>query len=111
MTEAVKTDKMGRRFGTVPAYEVVRRNVCGRVFRNEHPTHGPWYSTTIIRRYRDAAGNLQKATTFGADDLLVLAAVAEECWRFVTAQPAGPAGGDPPPDPPADPPGREAGGC
>ena len=46
------------------------------VWRNENSEGKAWYSVTIERRYKDGAGAWQSTGSFGADDLLTVAKLA-----------------------------------
>lgn len=45
--------------------------------------HGPFYNVTVERRYRDANEQWQGSTSFGRDDLLVLAKVADLAHTYI----------------------------
>lgn len=70
-----------------PCYECQLGRIRGAVWQNDGKT-GPWYSVTITRRYYDAATKSWKsATTFGRDDLLVVAEVSRCCYLYIAKQP------------------------
>jgi hypothetical protein len=45
--------------------------------------HGPFYNVTFERRYRDAKEEWQSSASFGRDDLLLLAKIADEAHSFI----------------------------
>lgn len=69
-----------------PAYECRIGRIRGVVHQNEGKD-GPWYSVLFLRTYVKGGAEMT-ATTFGRADLLVLAEVARDCWRFVAERAA-----------------------
>lgn len=70
-----------------PCYTYQLGRIRGSVWQNDGKT-GPWYSVTITRRYYDAATKSWKsATTFGRDDLLVVAEISRRCYLYIAEQP------------------------
>jgi len=61
---------------TRPAVEVRFGNIRAAVWRNEAEA-GPWYNVTFERSYRDGT-EYKSSQSFGRDDLLTLAKVADE---------------------------------
>ena len=59
--------------------------VQAAIWRNEGDK-GPFYNVTFERRYRDANEEWQSSHSFGRDDLLVLAKIADEAHTIVCAQ-------------------------
>ena len=55
---------------------------------------GPWYSVTFARGYRDQSGNWQSSGSFGRDDLLLLAKLADQAHSWIYRQMALDAGAD-----------------
>jgi hypothetical protein len=47
---------------------------------------GSWYSVTFARAYRDQDGNWQSSGSFGRDDLLVLAKIADQAHSWIHRQ-------------------------
>lgn len=45
--------------------------------------HGPFYNVTFERRYRDANEEWQSSASFGRDDLLLLAKIADEAHTWI----------------------------
>ena len=45
--------------------------------------HGPFYNVTLDRRFRDAAEQWQSSSSFGRDDLLVLAKIADAAHTYI----------------------------
>lgn len=61
---------------TRPAAEVRFGNIRAAIWRNEGES-GPWYNVTFERGYRDGS-ELKFAQSFGRDDLLTLAKIADQ---------------------------------
>ena len=61
---------------TKPVRHVRRANVQAAIWRNANGT-GVYYSVTFERRYRDDANTWHATQSFGRDDVLVLAKVAD----------------------------------
>jgi hypothetical protein len=59
-----------------PAAKVTIHPVSAAIWRNQNQK-GIFYSTTFERAYKDDAGKWQTASNFNANDLLVLAKVAD----------------------------------
>ena len=47
---------------------------------------GPWYSVTFARGYRDQSGTWQSSGSFGRDDLLLLAKLADQAHSWICRQ-------------------------
>ena len=47
---------------------------------------GSWYSVTFARAYRDQDGSWQSSGSFGRDDLLVLAKMADQAHSWIHRQ-------------------------
>ena len=60
-----------------PAGRVYAHPIQAAIWRNEGREKEAFYSTTFERRYRDKDGNWKSTNSFGADDLLLLAKVAD----------------------------------
>jgi hypothetical protein len=52
------------------------------VWRQESE-HGPWYSIVLTRSYKDSQGTWQNATSFGRDDLLLLAKLCDQVHTWI----------------------------
>lgn len=68
-----------------PAHEVKAGRITATVWLNEHDGK-PWYSVTISRAYKDGEGKWKQASSFGRDDLLVVAECARQAWLYCTEQ-------------------------
>lgn len=70
-----------------PVHRIRMRNVSCAIWRNEG-AHGPWYTTTMSRSYRDEKGDWHTSQNFSAIDLLILAEVARAAfaWVVMTSQ-------------------------
>ncbi|MBB6146854.1 hypothetical protein HNQ77_004835 [Silvibacterium bohemicum] len=60
-----------------PAAKVTLYPVTAAIWRNQNPS-GVFYSVTFERSFKDDAGKWQSASTFNANDLLLLAKVADQ---------------------------------
>jgi hypothetical protein len=70
---------------TPPVHECRVGRIRGIVWRNDGQ-EGPWFSVNITRSYKDGAGNWKTATSYGRDDLLVVAEVSRLCWLWIAQQ-------------------------
>ena len=59
-----------------PAARVNLHPVSAAIWRNQNQK-GVFYSVSFERSYKDDAGNWQTSSTFGANDLLLLAKAAD----------------------------------
>lgn len=67
-----------------PAHQVRLGTVKGAIWKNE-TSNGVNYNTTFVRPYRDEKG-WKDADSFGRDDLLVLAKVADLAHSWICEQ-------------------------
>jgi len=68
-----------------PAHEIRTNGIRATIWKNDTAS-GPRFNTTFERSYRD--GEQWKTTdSFGRDDLLLLAHVATEAFRWIAQQP------------------------
>jgi hypothetical protein len=85
--------KNGTRGGTAapeaakqrPAQTIRFGRLKAAIWRQESD-RGPWYSVAFARTYRDQAGNWQSSGSFGRDDLLVLAKLADQAHSWIHRQ-------------------------
>ncbi len=69
-----------------PVHEIRIGLIRAAIWRNEG-SNGPWHTATFERSYKD--GDQWKSTTsFGRDDLLVLAKLADQTHSWVVDQEA-----------------------
>ena len=68
-----------------PAQTIRYGRLKATVWRQESDK-GPWYSVAFARTYRDQAGNWQSSGSFGRDDLLVVAKLADQAHSWVHRQ-------------------------
>jgi hypothetical protein len=47
---------------------------------------GPWYFVVFARTYKDQGGNYQSSSSFGRDDLLVVAKLADQAHSWIHRQ-------------------------
>ena len=59
-----------------PAAKVTLHPVSAAIWRNQNQS-GVFYSVTFSRNYRDEAGNWKSSDSFSANELLLLAKVAD----------------------------------
>jgi hypothetical protein len=60
-----------------PAARVRMSTIQASIWRNESPDGKAYFSTTFERRYLDKDGKWKNSTSFSADELLLLAKVAD----------------------------------
>lgn len=75
-----------------PIHRIRIRSTTAAIWQN-HSERGPWYSVTISRSYRDAAGNWQTSESFSGTDLLVLAEVARAAFLWIVQTTQNPSDG------------------
>jgi hypothetical protein len=68
-----------------PAHAVRLRNVRAAVWANRNDG-GTYYTVTFSRSYRDQEGNWHTTESFGRDDLLLLAKVADVVHTWIWSQ-------------------------
>ena len=56
--------------------------------------NGPWYTVVPSRTYKDQSGNWQSSASFGRDDLLLLAKLADQAQSWIWRQMAQDAGAE-----------------
>ncbi len=68
-----------------PAHEIRCGRIKATIWENESK-EGVWYSVTMTRNYKDGQGQWKSATTFGRDDLLVVAECSRMAWIWLAQQ-------------------------
>src|SRR5262249_43721528 len=68
-----------------PAHAIRLRNVRAAIWANQGEK-GTFYSVIITRSYRDQLGNWDRSESFGRDDLLLVAKVADLAHTWVSEQ-------------------------
>ncbi len=68
-----------------PAQTIRYGRLKATIWRQESDK-GPWYSVVLARTYRDQAGNWQSSGSFGRDDLLLLAKLADQAHSWIYRQ-------------------------
>ena len=68
-----------------PAQTIRYGRLKAAIWRQESDK-GSWYSVTFARAYRDQDGNWQSSGSFGRDDLLVLAKLADQAHSWIHRQ-------------------------
>lgn len=67
-----------------PVFAVRHRALKATVWRNETAS-GPFYNTTVSRSYKE--GDIWKeSTSFGYDDLLIVAELLRSCYAFISGE-------------------------
>lgn len=66
-----------------PAFEFRLGRIRATVWENHHEKTGRWFSVQLTRTYKDADGKWQNATTFGRDDLFVVAEVVRQARLWI----------------------------
>ncbi len=69
-----------------PTHEVRIASIKAAIWRNDINTGGVRYNVTFSRLYRDE-DQWKSTDSFGRDDLLVLAKVADEAHSWICQQP------------------------
>lgn len=70
-----------REVKNTPLFKTKIGLVKGSVWLNDS-----YYSVTILRSYKDAEGNWHDTGSYGHDDLLNVAKVAERCETFIAGK-------------------------
>jgi hypothetical protein len=68
--------------GNKPVHEIPDGPLRAAIWQNEGE-HGPQYSVTFRRRYKDRNGKWQDSSSFGPDDLLPLGELARDAYRWI----------------------------
>jgi hypothetical protein len=76
---------MTRKNGGRPAHEVRIGRIRASVWRNHSDQHGAWYSVSITRSFKQG-DQWRSASTFGKDDLLVVAEVSRLAFHWIARQ-------------------------
>lgn len=66
-----------------PIDKVRHSNVHASIWRNVDNVGRVWYSTTVERTYTDSKGDWHPTTSFGRDELLVLAQVVNAAYHRI----------------------------
>src|SRR5207249_4308259 len=69
--------------GNRPAREIRLGRIRATMWRNHHSEQGTWFSVTFSRSYKDKEGQWKNATSYGMDDLLVLAEIARMAFHWI----------------------------
>ena len=68
-----------------PAQTIRFGRLKATIWRQESD-NGPWYTVVLTRTYKDQAGSWQSSSSFGRDDLLLLAKLADQAHSWVCRQ-------------------------
>jgi hypothetical protein len=69
-----------------PVHELRIGHVRAAIWKNDG-SNGPWHSVTVERSYKDGE-EWKSSTSFGRDDLLVLAKIADQAHSWMVEQDA-----------------------
>ena len=69
-----------------PAHKIRCGRVWATIWENNHPETGRWFSVTVTRSYQDGQGQWKSASSFGRDDLLVVAEVCRQAFLWINDQ-------------------------
>jgi len=62
----------------------VRLAACrAAIWANESSNGSTWYNVTLSRLYKDEAGNWKDSTSFGRDELPIVAEIVRQAWLWV----------------------------
>jgi hypothetical protein len=78
-----KNEKAGNRPVHTIRYGAVRAAIWRNIMDN---ANRPLYCVTFSRSYKDGENNWKESGSFGTDDLLFLAKVADEAHTWITLQ-------------------------
>src|SRR5205085_1627713 len=68
-----------------PAQTIRFGRLKATIWRQESDK-GPWYTVVLTRSYKDQAGQWQSSGSFGRDDLLLLAKLADQAHTWICRQ-------------------------
>jgi hypothetical protein len=68
--------------GNQPIHRIRISRVQAAIWQNE-ADNGTWYNVTLSRSYKDAKDEWKSSDSFSADDLLLLAKVANEAHSWI----------------------------
>lgn len=69
-----------------PVFSVRHRALKAAVWRNE-TENGPFFNTTVSRSYKDGE-TWKESSSFGYDDLLIVAELLRSCYGFISRETA-----------------------
>jgi hypothetical protein len=84
-SKLAKTDKAANRPAYTIRYGAVRAAIWRNVVDNGNASR-PMYGVTFSRSYKDNDNNWKDSTSFGADDLLLVAKAADEAHTWIARQ-------------------------
>lgn len=84
-SSADKPNKAVNRPAHTIRYGAVRAAIWRNVVDNGNASR-PMYSATFTRSYKDDQNNWKESSSFGLDDLLLLAKAADEAHTWITRQ-------------------------
>src|SRR5262249_35841122 len=70
-----------------PAGEIRYSRPRATIWKQESDK-GPWYSVVLTRSYQDAQGDWQRSSSFGRDDLLLVAKLCDQAHSWIHRQTA-----------------------
>ena len=81
----MKTDKPATTATNKPAHEIRINGIRATIWKND-TEKGPRYNTTFERSYKDGE-QWKTSDSFGRDDLLALAFIAQQSFAWIVEQP------------------------
>jgi hypothetical protein len=72
------------RSGNPPVFTVRHRALKAVVWRNE-TENGPMFNTTLTRSYKDGE-TWKESSSFGFDDVLIVAELLRTCYGFISRE-------------------------
>lgn len=69
-----------------PVHEIRMGAVKASIWKNEAKNGGSFYSASFHTLYRDPEGSWRRSSSFGREDLLLLAKVADEVHSYMLLQ-------------------------
>ena len=69
-----------------PVHEIRMGAVKASIWKNEAKNGGSFYSASFHTLYRDQEGSWRRSSSFGREDLLLLAKVANEVHSYMLLQ-------------------------
>lgn len=68
-----------------PVHEIQLGRIRAAIWANHTEAHGTWFNVTVTRRYKEA-DRWQDTTSFGRDDLPIVAKAADMAYAWILGQ-------------------------
>jgi hypothetical protein len=69
-----------------PVHEILLGRIRAAIWANHTDAHGIWFNVTVTRRYKEG-DRWQDTTSFGRDDLPLVAKAADMAFAWILNQP------------------------